>query len=738
MSVGGQDLGRVLMSVVCRPPRSSLFMLVLLLMPLLAGCDEAARRASEDSPTFANLRTMSLAPPPNHSGAREVAARPLEPPAPPPQTQVVYGDNRYVGGGGGAAPPGATSDGAGGIQLNFDNADLREFVKLVLGDVLGLNYLIDPRVQGSVTLSSTEPIPTEDLLPTLETVLRLNNAAILRDRGLYKVVPLADAIGQPGFDSSVAGPGGTLPFGQGITVVPLRFVSAANMVTILENVVSRPGQVRADPARNMLIVSGTARERASIVDTVNSFDVNWLRGQSAGIFPLRHAAPEAVIAELQELMQANPDGLGATVIRFLPIERLNAVLAVAKTAEVLQEARRWIVRLDQANTAGLNLYVYFAQNTKAEDLADVLNEAFGLSGSGAASRRSVSPSLDPVVVSGDGGGAGAADAAPRAVPASLSGAALSAFSLADIGDVRIIADKVNNALLIMANRRSYELIQSALRQIDVPPPQVLIDATIAEVSLNDQLRYGVQFFLKGLGIGFGNEVSGGYFGGPDQTLAGGYPGFNLFVTNGNEARVVIDALSAVTDVKVVSAPSVVVLDNQTANLQVGDEVPVSTRQSTSVDNPDAPVVNSIEFRNTGVILEVTPRINSSGIVSMDIQQEVSNVAPTSGANTLTPTISQRKIASSVSVVSGQTVVLGGLINDRQTAGKSGIPGLRDLPLVGPVFGSTNIQNNRTELIVFIRPQIIRDGDEAERVSEELRSRLRSLAPPPAVTTTAAN
>ena len=292
-----------------------------------------------------------------------------------------------------------------------------------------------------------------------------------------------------------------------------------------------------------------------------------------------------------------------------------------------------------------------------------------------------------------------------------------------------MANKANNSLLIRATPASFETMESTLLRLDIAPLQVLIEATIAEVLLNNALRYGVQYFIKNEGIAFGFNSGAQASGDSGIDPLAIIPGFNFLYTGGN-SNVTIDALSRVTDVKVLSSPSVVVQDNREATLTVGDEVPITTRQAVSVEDVDAPVVNSIEYRNTGVILQVRPRINVDGAVSLDIAQEVSRVADAAQAATgdLTPTITQRKITSRVAVQSGQTVVLGGLIEDAETRNRDRVPVLGEIPVVGSLFGSTNITNRRTELIVFITPRVIRNAQDAGDVSDELRARLRSLRP----------
>ena len=285
--------------------------------------------------------------------------------------------------------------------------------------------------------------------------------------------------------------------------------------------------------------------------------------------------------------------------------------------------------------------------------------------------------------------------------------------------VRITADAVNNTLLIYANQESYRIIERTLRQLDRPQLQVAIEATIAEVTLNDTLNYGVQFFLKSSDVGLKPDTGSIINSAGGAVLARAFPGFNLLVGSAAEPRVILDALRNATDVKVLSNPSIVVLDNQVATLQVGDQIPVTTGTATVLNSANQ-VVSTIDYRNTGIILRVVPRINSNGNIVLDIEQEISNVT-TPGS--LTPTVSQRRVKSSIAVATGQTVLLAGLISETRNRGRQGIPFLDKLPLLDEALSSNRNTVQRTELIIFIRPQIIRDSVDAQYVAEQLRTKL---------------
>ena len=604
---------------------------------------------------------------------------------------------------------------------------------MILGDTLKITYYYDPRVQGQVTLATGRPVSREELLSVLESALKINNAVLVRTDGGYRISPAADAVGgEMGTVSSDKAEGA----GFGVTVLPLRQVSAEAVMKLIENFISTSGSLKAETTGNLLMIRGTARERQSLVEVAASFDVDWLKGQSAGIYPLTHSTPDEMIADLTQAMSTEEGNLLAKMVRFQPLHRLNAVLVLARQTAHLKQAAAWIKRLDRSNEAGHDLHVYRVENGRAQDLAALLNETLG-TGNGGSGRRPVSevvPGRDVVTI---GKGAqtgsglpitlGSKKAQPlshkkQAEPPPFAGAPPPGEKQSPgASAIRITADEVNNLLLVHASPSDYRRIATVLRQIDRPPLQVMINATIVEVTLNDTLRYGVQVFLKG------KHFSGGAATVPatELPLVPNTAGLNLIVGALTDPKVVLDLLSEVTEVKVVSSPSVVVVDNQPALLKVGDEVPVSTQQATLLEKPDT-IVSSIQFRDTGVILKVIPRINSSGLVTMDIQQEISAVVSQPGGPTLTPTISQRQVASTVSVYSGQMVALGGLISEQKNRDKSGP--FAQLPILGDLLGANSVGTKRTELIIFIRPQVIRDSRDARAVAEELRSRLKSLAP----------
>jgi general secretion pathway protein D len=646
--------------------------------------------------------------------------------------------------------------GAGpGYNLNFENTPIATVIKTVIGDILGLGYTIDQRVQGTITLASGRPVPKEQLLFVLEDALRLSNTVLVRQNGGYRVVPVSDAIGAGHVDAQNAEPG------YGTSVVPLQNVSARTIAKLLESFATKPGTVRVDTERNLVLIRGTGAERRASIETVLSFDTDWMRGQSVGIFPIRNTVPDQVVADLQKILDTGEGGLSRDVIKLQSIERLNAVLALSRKEALLKTVETWIRRLDKSDIASTGVKVYHVRYGKARQIAHVLNNLFV--GNDAnnldAPTNEIAPGSGLTAVSArERLGIGQTGASQKGGGNETKGVGELAANLrvsanknkdneggtndgqaagpAILKGVRITADPVTNTLLVYASQENYRIIERTLRQIDRPQLQVAINATIAEVTLNEKLNYGVQFFLNNtkLGIKHPGSATNTYAGANSVNVAGVvgpvlghvFPGFNFLIGDETQPNLVLDALHDVTTVKVLSNPSVVVLDNEPAVLQVGDEVPVSTGSATVLTGNNT-VVNTIDYRNTGVILQVVPRININGNVVLDVQQEISNVSDTSTAGTLTPTVSQRKIKSAIAVASGQTVLLAGLISEREDKSHPTIPGVERVPLLGDALGHTGTTTARTELIIFIRPQIIRNSVDAHFVAEELRAKLRGAS-----------
>jgi general secretion pathway protein D len=611
----------------------------------------------------------------------------------------------------------------GDITLNFQGTDIREFIKVILGDVLNVNYVIDQQVGGSVTIDTAIPIQEKELFPLLENVLAMNNAAIIKSDGIYNILPKSKVV-----RGNLAPTTATKQTGNGynVRIVPLTFIAAQEMQKILEPFVTEGGEIRVDKRRNLLILGGTADELNTLQETIGVFDVDWMRGMSVGLYPLDYVDPKTLKTELDSILVGAEgsarDELLDGLVRTIAIERLNSILLISATPAALYEAETWVERLDIPGEAvGQRLYVYNVQNAKATEIADILGNIFGSSSSESAFRppdAQLAPGTTPVEITGS---EGEGETKPRgAVSVGDSGVALSSMD-----SIEIIADDTRNALVILATPQDYKMVLAAVQKLDIVPLQVLIEASILEVALTDDLEYGVEWFFKN---NFDDDKQGQ--GQLNLTGLGPLtPGFSYtIVDNAANVRVALNALASESDLNILSSPSLMVLDNQTAKINVGKEVPVPTRQSVSNIDPNAPSVNEIQYRDTGVILEVTPRVNNSGLVTMEIRQEVSTVDEQQTSGIDAPTFTQREIESTVAINSGETIILGGLIENDETNIETGIPGLHNIPLIGNLFGTTVDNIGRRELLVLITPRVVRNNADARQITDEFRSKLRRLPP----------
>jgi general secretion pathway protein D len=635
------------------------------------------------------------------------------------------------------------------VSLNFEQAPLSEVVQAIMGDILQLDYIVDHPVQGKVTLRTRTPIPRDQLLGVLESLLKAHNALLIRGRDSRYLVTGT----QQGASLSPQVTSAQDEFaGYSTIVVPLQYIGAAAMADILRPVAEDSAFLRIDNARNLLMLAGTRAQLVGWLDIVSTFDVDMLAGMSVGIFPLEHGGVLATAEAVNKLIGAAEGEGGSLVglVRILPVERLNSILVVTPRAHYLDRVGQWIERLDVNPNERYErrLHVYPVQNTTATRLAELLNGIYaGGAVSGAGQRgsiardqgteRGVAPGMTPESIGGDSGrGAagssggssfgsrrneGAAGDSFGGSAAAMVSAALGGSDDDVLANVRVVADEENNALMIYATGKQYEIIEEALDQLDVVATQVIIEASILEVTLSDELRYGLEWaFSQGLDgayEGFGQLV------GESGTPTARAPGFSYTVTNSaKDITAVLNALSEESLINVISTPSVMVLDNHTAEIQVGDEVPVL--QGTTITNGGNSVQN-INFKKTGVSLIVTPSVNAGGLVTMEIAQSVTDVGPIDSA-TEQRSFLERSIRSRVAVRSSESVVLGGLIRENASAGETGIPLLRDIPGVGALFGTTTTENRRTELLVIITPRALYTEDALRQVSEEMRSQVRFM------------
>lgn len=676
-----------------------------------------------------------------------------------PAIAATYpGSGNFVRGRTAAATPAEKAE-ENDIALNFANADVREVAREILGNILHLNYVVDGKIQATITLQTGRPLSRKMVLPAFESALHANGLGLVETADLYRIVPIEEA----SHATPPASPGrsGDKP-GFATRLVPLKWVSAAELRRTMDPFISAGSVVEADTARNLLLLSGPQEELDHLVELIDLFDVNWLKGLSFAVFPLHVDTAQNVARELAGIFGPGADGPLAGVVKFVPMDRLNAILVTTTQPRYLEEVKTWIERIDYGNDETTpRVFQYQVQNSRAVDLAEVLTQLFsGRSGrtGGASATAPGTRSVDLFSARTSGGlpgsgqngslgsghiGGGAAsggilsgnrsaatdpmggtNGGPPPSPADADTGLSSLSSSGDMPDmphIRVVADEKNNALVIFAKPGDYRMVETVVKKLDIVPLQVQIEATIAEVTLNDNLQYGLQFFLKrgANAVTLSPSVKG--------VIGAIFPGFNYTLATANQ-ETVISALKDVSQVNVVSSPQLLVLDHHSAVLQVGDQVPIPVQQSQSQITVDAPLVSTIDYHDTGVILRISPRVNSNGLVTLDIDQEVSDVTTTTSSTLNAPTFNQRRLLSSIVVQDGETVALGGLIRDNVDSGRSGIPILSEIPGVGALFGTTKKDKTRTELIILLSPRVIRDAAAARAVTDELRTRLGLVKP----------
>lgn len=569
---------------------------------------------------------------------------------------------------------------SGGISLNFVNTPIRDVAQIILGDHLNKEFVVADDVTGSVSLNANNGLRSADLLPTLRTLLNSVDARLVDNNGDYRIVPGAE-------QTVRVNPGGDLE------ILPLRYIDAAEFTKVLE---SYQVSATAVTQGNLVAVSGSKNKLREVRELARSFDVNWFQGMSIGVFTVQNTSATLLKKDLLKLFGKDIKNDVAGALRLVAIERSNSILVISPQNSYVRMIGDWITRLDKIDQSGTQgFYVYRVQNGKAKDLAALLQGMFGTTDRNNDDEQNLNnTAVQPAV-------------APN--------------------NFRVIPDDSTNSLIITGSPYYFQLVRSAMAELDSAPLQVLVEARIMELSLSDELNYGLEWFLQGSRAS-SDTAARLDFGAAGLGLTS--PGFSYVIERAGEVRAALNGLADDSRLKVLSSPSLMVLNNQVASILVGDEVPIPTRQAISNISPEAPTVNEIEYRNTGILLTVTPRVNAGGMVTMDISQEVSSVVNNTTSNIDAPTIQQRRLSSTVSIQSGQTVVLGGLIREQTSSRDSGVPILKNIPGLGKLFSTTSNRLQRTELVALITPRVIVSGEQTQAITQEYRQKLLGLKPIP--------
>jgi general secretion pathway protein D len=689
----------------------------------------------------------------------------------------------------GAAAPAATPAGSSsnpgvvlsntpnpGVTLKFDNADIYEVIQVVLGEVLKLDYVIDPTVQGRVTLKSTGAISMADIYSTLETALAASNISIVRQGKLYKVLRDTNAVRDVGLGPGVGAASSVMQ------IIPVQFVQANQLANTLRGFVGPQAAITNDPSNRYLIVVDKAANVEKIVDMVKTLDSDYVSQVQIRLFPLAHSEAADVAKELDALFKTsgifNKPGTDATKTFFLPVARMNAVMVAAANPALIQTAEQWIKTLDAEPRNGLGsfVHVYPVANGNAANLASLVTQIFGGSAptqnnanTGAAGLPSASGTAFGSSTGATGSNTGLAGAAAGGTNNQNNSSAARTIERGNTpsqgttgtapglgGSVQVIADTETNTLIVRASPQDYQQVRKVLERLDASPRQVMVQVMVAEVTLTDALQYGVEWWIKSaltsggkswpgfLGLDGGISTSGVNISAVGSTtgtpvigstprVTGTSTGLNYAVF-GSAGQVIglLNVLGRDTNVNILSAPHVLASDGKVAKIEVGSEVPVitqtvSTPSNSLISSNQFSTSNSVQYRPTGILLEVKPSITSAGRLTLSISQEVSSVGDAVDAGgTKYPSFLKRKVTTDATIEDGKTIMLAGLIENRTENGIVGVPVLKDIPIVGGLFGTTNKTKNKTELLISITPYIVNSRDEADRLAGTFQESLHKL------------
>jgi general secretion pathway protein D len=673
-------------------------------------------------------------------GPKEIPATPAQQPAPQPPAaaappQVTTPPPPQNPGNVAAqpqAPPTAQQEDNAPIALHFVNQDIRQVIQII-GDALRLNYIVDPMVRGTVDINTSDTLRRSDLLPILESILKINGATMIRTGNFYQIVPANTAARQP--IEVIDQQARLAPDDQVVMqIIRMKFVAASEMSKILMPYLSEAGTVVVHDTGNIILLTDRRSNIRKLLEIVDIFDTASFQGERIRLLNVKNNRARDVVEDLKTIFSGYGLSEKASAIRFIVIDRLNSILVVTPNADVFPEVDRWLGVLDQpVVVAGIRNFVYKVKNARAADLQRVLSDLYSQSvqptptpsmignmtvppQSATGTPQMPSAAQTPTTTPGGQPGQSSQAPAPQAVNQQTT-----------TSIVRIIADELNNALVIQGTAQQYAEIERTLEQLDVLRRQVLIDAQVYEVVLDDSLQFGITAQLQNRTAG-DHQTTASFAAG----VAGGAASLsaNTFALIGRnrELLVFLNASENRSRVRTLSAPSVMVTDNGTAQFQVGTEVPVPTSSSvTPVQSSGTNLfAQTIQFRNTGVILQVKPQINDSGNVTLDIAQEISQAGANTVSAIVAPVIGKSSVTSQVVVEDGQTIAIGGFIRENNELARNRVPLIGRLPAVGVLLGNTRNANNRTELIVLITPHVLRTHGEADIATDEMKSKLKEI------------
>ncbi len=686
------------------------------------------------------------------------------------------------------APP------APALVLNLPNASLAEVID-ILARQLKINYILDPRVKGSITVNTYGEIRAADVRGLLETILRVNGYSLVQVGELYRIVPAAEANRLP-IPPRTAGVN-EIPNDESLilNLVFLKFANAAEISKLIEQFLGEGAKSVVYEPANLILLLDNGRNMRRTLELVSMFDSESLANQRIRLFETKNTRPSELAREVDRVIGTLGFVQKNATVSFLPIDRINMLAVFAPNPGAFTEVEKWITRLDveaKAPVGGTENFVFRVRYGRAESMAmavtllylsqnlspndtftylmimNMMNQmavmqtanAGAVPGQGVAGQNPIPGGFGTSFNNGIGGlGMGGFGGGMMGGMGALFGGmgmGMGGFGMNPMlgmaqqpiastplrpGDQtgqflqqqqaqpvtpaikipRVIPNPFDNTLLIQATKSEYEQIVKLLEKIDVPPRQVLIEAKIYEVTLTDAFTSGVQAFLQRAGTSPNRQFLGS-FSGAGTSLSAGW-----LVSQSRELMLFLQAQEDVRRTKVVAAPTVMATDNIPASINVGTEVPILTGTAVTPGVTGNPLFNTVQNRNAGVTLTITPRVQPSGIVTMVINQEVSQpIAPAASSAIQSPSFSRRNVQTQLTVQDGDTIAIGGIIQENDLNSTTGVPGLVKIPIIGGLFGGKSITKTRTELVIFLTPRVVYDTPEMSEASEELKARFKQL------------
>jgi general secretion pathway protein D len=632
-----------------------------------------------------------------------------------------------------------------GVVFNFDNADIYEVVR-VMAEIMKITYIIDPKVKGTVNIHTSGQISSKDVFTVFQSILRLNGATAVQKDGVYEIVPLSDAKKLPIPPSRTRESG--KPSSEEkymIEIITLKYIPVAEVSKMIKPFLSDGADIVEHPPHNILIIGDVASNVRKSVDIISLFDIDIFTDLRVRIYPILNADVTEVAKEMERIFSSfevstkSGRGVGIT---FTAIGRINSLLVVSSIPNIFGKVEGWLKELDKIPTEGgkYGVYVYYVQNAKAKDLAEVLKQIF-VTTKDKKTEFKEKVAEQPALPRG----VKPPPASPSAAVPKEEGAAVTE------GEINIVVDETNNALVIRAFARDYKNILETVKKLDLYPKQVLIEVLLAEITLDDTNKFGIEWarFIDKAGvhtIAFGTTPGSPPIDPYTAAAALPLPGAGTLrysiIKESERLSAAIKLAATENRLKIVSSPHLLASNNKEAKMQVGKAQPVltstyaygsTTTSGTIVGSTTTPstglIEGTIEYKDIGIILTVTPRISDGGLISLELQIEKSDVntdALPLGNLQNVPVFTKKTAKTILSVLESQTIVIGGLIEDTKDVKKSGIPLLSKIPILGGLFGAQEYTFSKTELVLLMTPHIITDHIQSKSVTEEFKEKVEGL------------